>query len=881
MNSSAKGFLTRCPRLVAVVALGLAGIPGLRAQLPMARLTGIFPPGGQVHSTVEVALEGQDLDETAELRFSHPGLTAKPKLAEANGQPEPNKFLVTIAPETPEGIYEVRAWGRFGLSNPRAFAVGSLPELIEASANHEASQAQLVALDRTVNGRTDNNAYDYFKFHAAQGQRVLLECLSERLDSRADPVLVLFHATGRELDRSRRAGLLDFTATEEGDYLLRVHDFLYRGGGEYFYRLQFSTGPYVDFVLPPSGLPGTKGSYTLYGRNLPGGTEVPEWKINGKTLEKLEVEITLPDASEIEKQHHFQPVRRPADVVATRYGWRLKTPRGNSNPVWIGLATAPVVAEREPNDTPDKAQKISLPCEFVGQFFPSRDWDWITFEAGKGEVYQVEIFSDRLGLPTNPFLLLQRVTKNDKGEETVSDVKEIYDQDTNIGGREFNTATRDPAWRFEVKETGLYRLLARDLFEYAEPNPAHVYRLSLRREKPDFVLVAVPEPPMPVKNDARDVPPWHLFLRKWETWPVNVLAFRRDNFNGPIDLNIDGAPPGVRTPPAQIEEGKSSQLLFLSAAADVAPWAGAVRITGRARIGEREVTRTAHGGTVIWPVGDYNNEPVESRLASEITLAISRDESYPVTVAAAENKTWSAPVGGKIEIPLRIEREGEFKENLKLKAVGVDALEKLGELEIKDKATNATLAIDLNQFKVPPGLHQISLRTVTKGKYRNQPEAAQLAEEESKKAEQAAQAAADASKKAAQRLEAAAKQVQDQEVQNKAVTEKLNAAKAAAEKAAQDEKLIAARTEAEKAVQAAAAALAKARESKAAADQTKTEAEAKAKEAEAAKKAAAERAKAANERAKPREAVITVYSPPISIEVTPKEEKVAKNEAKK
>ena len=76
-----------------------------------------------------------------------------------------------------------------------------------------------------------------------------------------------------------------------------------------------------------------------------------------------------------------------------------------------------------------------------------------TFEAKKGAVYWVEVFSQRLGLPTDPFMLVQRVTKKDKDDDQASDLQELYDSDTNIGGPEYNTATRDPIWRFDINDT--------------------------------------------------------------------------------------------------------------------------------------------------------------------------------------------------------------------------------------------------------------------------------------------------------------------------------------------------------------------------------------------------------------------------------------------
>ena len=317
-----------------------------------------------------------------------------------------------------------------------------------------------------------------------------------------DAALILYDAAGKELQRNRSGGLLDFAAPADGEYHLKVYDFLFRGGGEYFYRLAVGTGPHIDFIFPPSGLAGTKGKYLLYGRNLPGGTPAKDLAIDGKPLEQLEVEIELPREPASQKQ--FSSPQKLADATLDAFEYRLSTPQGVSNPVLLSFATGPVVPERQPNDQPAQAQSISPPCEYVGQFYPPGDQDWVTFEAKKGDVYWVEVFSQRLGLPTDPFALIQRVTKNDKGEEQLSDVKELYDTDSNIGGAEYKTATRDPSGRFEAGENGTYRIQVRDLFNRSQADPRLVYRLSIRKEAPDFRLVAVAQPPPSPNKDAKE-----------------------------------------------------------------------------------------------------------------------------------------------------------------------------------------------------------------------------------------------------------------------------------------------------------------------------------------------------------------------------------------
>src|SRR5437588_6622169 len=63
---------------IALVTLFAPSLP-TRAELPLARLTAIFPAGGQAGSTVELTLSGQDLDDVTRLHFRSQGMVARPK----------------------------------------------------------------------------------------------------------------------------------------------------------------------------------------------------------------------------------------------------------------------------------------------------------------------------------------------------------------------------------------------------------------------------------------------------------------------------------------------------------------------------------------------------------------------------------------------------------------------------------------------------------------------------------------------------------------------------------------------------------------------------------------------------------------------------------
>ncbi|MBI3418319.1 MAG: hypothetical protein HY043_23775 [Verrucomicrobia bacterium] len=857
-------------------AIGLALVGALEllafraaAQLPTARLTSVFPPGGKAGTSFEVSVSGSDLDDTSRIYFSNTGIIATQKWNQASGQAEANKFIVTIPAEIPAGVYEARADGRFGISNPRAFEVGDRVEAISPATNRTASAAMAMALDSTVNGRVEANASDYFSFAATKGQRVLIECVAKSIDSRMEPVLVLFDAAGHELERERRGGVLDFTAPMDGRFVLQVHDVVFRGGEEFFYRLTASTGPRIDFIFPPAGTAGARSQFTLYGRNLPGGVAATNFTLNGKSLEKLPAQIELPGDAEARQTLATSTLVRPGDAALDGFEYRLRSEQGVSNPVRISFVSDPVVAEREPNDAPAQAQTISPPCEIAGQFYPNTDKDFFRFEARKGDAFWVEVFSQRLGLPTDPFLLIQRVTKNEKGEEETSDVQELYDSTANIGGPEFNTATRDPAARFEAKEDGLYQIEVRDLFNRTERNPGFVYRLAIRKETPDFRLVALPVAPPPANKDAKIAQAWTPFLRRGETIPIKVLAFRRDNFNGDIQLAVEGLPASVTFGETKIDASASAATVMLTASGNATNWVGRIRIVGRAKMGESEVVRSARGGAVTWTVNDYNTQAILSRMTRDFTLAVSGAYFAPLSVEASENKTWESPVGGKLQIPIRLTRREDFNDTVKLKAVGAPALDALKELEFDAKTTNATLELDLAQLKVPAGTHQFHLQAQTNGKYRRQtPEEFKGAEESVKQTEKATGEAADAVKKAKEDLTAATQALADVESRAKEAAEKFAAAKAAAEKSLTDEAAIAARTAAEKDAAEADAKLKAATEAKAQAEKLAGDADAQVKEATKKKEEAAKKLKEMDKK----DATYTLYSPPIRVTVTAQNE---------
>jgi hypothetical protein len=765
------------------------------AQLPVTELKTIFPPGGKQGTAFDVQTSGAELDGPQSLLFSHPGITAAPNLEPAgplvkNPRPLENQFAVTIASDTPPGIYEVRAVGRFGASNPRAFVVGSLDDVRDNGNNRAPASAQEIPVGVVVSGTAEGESIDYYKLNLKQGQRVIVDCWGRRIDSRIDSTLVLFDDKGKELARDRdtegRDALLDFTAPADGAYLVGVYDFLYRGGAEYFYRLRAHSGPHVDAIFPPAALPGQATKLTIYGRNLPGGQPAGDMRLDDRPLEKLEVEVTLPADEQARQQAAIAVRATPKMGVIDAYAWQFTSPQGVADPVAIAYAAAPVTVEQEPNNQAAQANKVAAPCEFVGRFYPDEDPDWVQFDAKKGEVYWIEVIANRLGLESDPFLVVQKVAKNDKGEEQVQELAQVDDsgERNNRIGTDFDTTSDDPAWRLQA-EDATYRVLVRDQFGSGRADPRFVYRLAIRREQPDFRLLVMPES-SPAKNDNA-IPQYASVLRRGGVSFVQVRVERLDGFGGEIELTAEGLPPGVTCSGAVVGGQTKDAVLMFTAEENAPAWTGPVKIAGKAKVGEQDVVRYGRPGALVWGTGNRQQEPPTARLARDLVLSVIEKETAPALVKIGDGSVVETSKGAKVEIPVSGLWRGEFKGELALSPVGAPNEFQVKNFNLKPDQKDAKLEFVLNNNNVQPGAYTFYLRGQSKFQYDRNPDAVKDYEERQKEAEAVVN---ETTEKAKQTAEAKTKTAQAAQEAANAVKQKEQALQAAkpeeAEKAKQE-----------------------------------------------------------------------------------------------
>ncbi len=126
----------------------------------------------------------------------------------------------------------------------------------EQEPNNTIETATAVDLPLAFNGIIEKPGdADHFRFSAKKGQTLEVECYAKRVRSELDPVMQLFDASGKKILENDDGGKITqnadaevrgadsyfrFKVPADGEYVLRVHDLMGRGGPTFVYRVEFS-----------------------------------------------------------------------------------------------------------------------------------------------------------------------------------------------------------------------------------------------------------------------------------------------------------------------------------------------------------------------------------------------------------------------------------------------------------------------------------------------------------------------------------------------------------------------------------------------------------------------------------------------------------------
>lgn len=317
-----------------------------RAAPPVLRA--LEPRGAQRGQALKVILVGEFLQPGAEISTTLPG--ALSRLA-----PSPEKvenelpLLLQLKEDAAPGLYPVRVRTEDGLSNVLLFAVGTLPETVEAESllkekeriekltNDTPVLAEKLAVPITVNGTLIGPDQDYFRFTAKAGQRLVFEVDARRAGSAIDPVVRVMNTAGKELAANNDApgagvdARAEVTFAQAGEYLVLVHDARYSDQDQNFYRLKIGSYPYAEFMFPLGGQRGKTVDVSLTGGSL--AAPVPVKTVLPSDKQASYFPVNLPGSSSLPflfRMSDLPEVLEPQSAlpsgVVVRSGRTLKAP---------------------------------------------------------------------------------------------------------------------------------------------------------------------------------------------------------------------------------------------------------------------------------------------------------------------------------------------------------------------------------------------------------------------------------------------------------------------------------------------------------------------------------------------------------------------------
>ena len=513
---------------------------------------------------------------------------------------------VTVDPDAKPGRREIRVITKRGISTALPFYVGQVPEVTRKpmktaqkqvlGKEHLAQRKRppeeelvRVTVPCTMNGQLAAGEVNRYRFPAVKGQRLLISTKArELIPYVADgvpgwfqAVLRLQDAKGKELAydddfRSNPDPVIFFEVPEDGEYVLTINEALFRGRESFVYRITIGELPFVTGIFPLGGRAG----------------EPVKLEMNGWNLEKT----TLAPPSKDAKPGRY--------LIAATDGKLV------SNPVPFALDTLPECLEREPNDEPSKAQKVSLPIIVNGRADRAGDWDVFEVEGRAGETIVAEVHARRLGSPFDSFV---KVTGADGKIIALND--DHYDAASGL-----NTDHADSYLMVKLPADGKYFIHLGDTRRQA--GKEYAYRLRISHPRPDFELRLVPS---------------QIVLRGKASASVTVYAIRKDGFDGPITLNFKGLPAGFESSGSTLAANKEVAGLAVKTSLAEMEKPVCLTVVGSAKIGDREIVNEA--------------VPAEDRMQAFLWRHLLPADNLPALVCPASYE----PPADRVRPPIRDE----------------------------------------------------------------------------------------------------------------------------------------------------------------------------------------------------------------------------------
>ena len=617
------------------------------------------------------------------------------------GKKEMAKLEVTVAKNVEPGIHRFRIQTPLGTSNMAVIAIGSLPEINtgEKSSAGSAAQPEQVELPATLVGTiaAPGDAHNY-QFEGEAGEELVFQVVASPIGSKLESLLILRDSSGKQLaeageNENSPDAVLSYKLPGQGVYTLCIADREKGGGMDHFYRVDAGPLPYVAGVFPLGMRAGEPARVSVSGVNLGDSHQVdvqPPKRADGWTTVPLEIKsgagsllnkVTLavgnePEILEREPNNtpaHAQLVSLPVTInghidSGTKAGgksdedyFRFHAKKGQNLDIQVAAArlgspldsvmevldakgnliprttvrcrneTTTTLSDRDSRTTGIRLVSTSGLREgdylMIGDeldriaVIPDQPDADIETEGAEGmriaflgtspdvhaintPVYKAEILPAGAKFPPNGLPVFQLTWRNDDGGPG-------YGADSKLD--------------FVAPEDGDYILHLQDV--RALEGPDYAYRLTIRDANPDYRLEADPDNPN---------------ISRGGSIPISVKADRLPGYEGPIEIQVQGLPPGVTAGTAMIPAGQTSTVVLLSAGSNASAGAlpSPIKIVGHASVAGHDLVRVA-------------NAEAPLQLASVIPP--------PDVLVTAEPTQLALQPGKSVTVTLHVQRQNGFK----------------------------------------------------------------------------------------------------------------------------------------------------------------------------------------------------------------------------
>lgn len=227
----------------------------------------------------------------------------------------------------------------------------------------------------------------------------------------------------------------------------------------------------------------------------------------------------------------------------------------------------PKCKEIEPNDKGQQSQSVKLPNIVSGRIERAGDVDVFKFSGRAGDEIVAEVYARRLGSPMDS--LLRLISASGKVIALNDDCK-----DCAMG---LLTHHADSYLTAKLPTSGVYFVQISDAQRHGGDD--YNYQLRVSPKQPDFALRIAPS---------------SINVAAGCTVPITIFAFRKDGWQGDIDISLKNAPAGFALNGARIPAGKDCVRMTMSALprrlrASFQPVA--IQLEGKAIIGGKTIVR--------------------------------------------------------------------------------------------------------------------------------------------------------------------------------------------------------------------------------------------------------------------------------------------------